>query len=91
MKVIMAKVEIYTTMFCPFCHQAKKLLKKKGVDFIEYDVSSDSAGRQKMTERSNGGTSVPQIFIDGKHVGGCDDIYELDMDDQLDPLLGIAS
>ena len=66
----MAKVEIYTTMFCPFCHQAKKLLKKKGIDFIEYDVSSDSAGRQKMTERSNGGTSVPQIFIDETYVGG---------------------
>ncbi|MCW9034596.1 MAG: glutaredoxin 3 [Rhodospirillales bacterium] len=86
----MPKVEIYTTMFCPFCHQAKKLLKNKFVDFIEYDVSSDAEGRTKMTERSGGGTSVPQIFIDDKHVGGCDDIYELDMDGELNTLLGIA-
>ncbi len=87
----MPKVEIYTTMFCPFCHKAKKLLKLKHVDFIEYDVSSDSAGRKKMTELSDGQTSVPQIFIDNKHIGGCDDLYDLEDDGKLDGLLGIAS
>lgn len=86
----MPDVEIYTTMFCPFCHHAKKLLNSKGVPFIEYDVTSDPAGRKKMTERAGGLTSVPQIFIDKRHIGGCDDLYELDEEDGLDPLLGIS-
>jgi glutaredoxin 3 len=85
----MPEVEIYTTMFCPYCHQAKKLLNAKGVIYTEYDVSADPAGRKTMTERAGGLTSVPQIFIDKKHVGGCDDLYELDEEDGLDPLLGL--
>lgn len=87
----MAKVEIYTTALCGFCHSAKKLLKRKGVEFIEYDVTFDRAKRGEMTSRADGGTTVPQIFIDGRHIGGCDDMFELDFDDQLDPLLGIGS
>jgi len=86
----MAEVEIYTTTFCPFCHHAKKLLNAKGAIFTEYDVTADPPGRQAMTERAGGLTSVPQIFIDKKHVGGCDELYELDEEDGLDPLLGIS-
>ncbi|MCW8835131.1 MAG: glutaredoxin 3 [Rhodospirillales bacterium] len=84
----MAKVEIYTSGLCPYCYRAKKLLAKKGVDFIEYDVTAKAAERQKMSERANGRTSVPQIFINDAHVGGCDDLFELDFDGALDKMLG---
>ncbi len=83
----MAPVEIYTTPYCPYCLDAKALLKKKKVAFTEIDVSRDSTQRSKMTERSNGGTTVPQIFIGATHVGGCDDLYALDGAGKLDPLL----
>ncbi|MBL8629864.1 MAG: glutaredoxin 3 [Rhodospirillaceae bacterium] len=83
----MAKVEIYTSPFCGYCHRAKALLTRKGVAFTEFDVMSDGAKRQEMTQRSNGGRTVPQIFINGKHVGGSDDIHALDAQGQLDPLL----
>ena len=83
----MAKVEIYTTKICPFCHSAKRLLKNKGVEFEEIDVTFNSGRRRAMTERAGGHHTVPQIFIDGRHVGGCDDLMELDMDGKLDPLL----
>ena len=83
----MAKVEIYTTMLCPFCFRAKKLLKKKGVDFVEFDVSSDSAGRAQMQQRAGGRSSVPQIFIDDVHVGGCDELHALEQRGDLDPML----
>jgi len=83
----MPPVDIYTTPFCPYCHDAKALLKKKNVAYTEIDVSRDRALRLKMTERANGRTTVPQIFIGATHVGGCDDLYALDGEGELDPLL----
>jgi glutaredoxin 3 len=83
----MASVEIYTTPFCPYCGWAKELLTRKGVDFKEIDVSRDRALRAEMTARAQDRTTVPQIFIDGAHVGGCDDLYALDEAGKLDPLL----
>lgn len=86
----MAKVEIYTGMLCGFCSAAKRLLKEKGVDFEETDVSFDSAKKQEMLKRANGSHTVPQIFIDGEHIGGCDDLYALDSSGKLDAKLGLA-
>jgi glutaredoxin 3 len=83
----MSPVTIYTTRFCPYCSDAKALLRRKAVAFEEIDVSGDRAGRAAMTERAGGRTSVPQIFIKGRHVGGCDDLYTLDAAGELDPLL----
>lgn len=83
----MATVEIYTTPFCPYCLAAKRLLKAKGVKFQETDVSGNPELRQKMMIRAGGRRTVPQIFIDGRHVGGSDDIHALDYRGQLDPLL----
>ena len=83
----MKPVEIYTTPTCPYCHAAKRLLTKKGVAFTEIDVSRDPALRSKMTARAGGSHTVPQIFIDGTHVGGCDDIHALDHAGKLDPML----
>jgi glutaredoxin 3 len=83
----MPPVEIYTTPFCPYCLDAKALLKKKNIAFTEIDVSRDRDLRRQMTERANGRTTVPQIFIGATHVGGCDDLYELDGTGGLDPLL----
>lgn len=83
----MAKVEIYTWTFCPYCIRAKHLLKRKGVEFTEYKIDGDNAARATMAERANGGRSVPQIFINDQHVGGCDDIHALDSAGKLDPLL----
>jgi glutaredoxin 3 len=83
----MPPVEIYTTPFCPYCHDAKDLLKKKNVAYTEIDVSRDRALRQKMTERAHGRATVPQIFIGATHVGGCDELYALDGEGKLDPLL----
>jgi glutaredoxin 3 len=80
-------VEIYTTPYCPFCLDAKALLNKKGVPFTEIDVSRDRALRAKMVERANGRYTVPQIFIGATHVGGCDDLYALEDEGKLDPLL----
>ena len=86
----MPEVEIYTTPICPYCARAKKLLDRKGVAYQEIDVMMDREKRREMTERAEGRTSVPQIFIDDRPIGGCDDLFELDFDDQLDPLLGVA-
>ncbi|MAF68783.1 MAG: glutaredoxin 3 [Micavibrio sp.] len=83
----MAKVEIYTWSTCPYCRRAKELLNSKGVDYKEYDITGDEAARAKMVERTGGPKSVPQIFIDNKHVGGCDDIHALDDQGKLDTLL----
>ncbi|MCZ8078111.1 MAG: glutaredoxin 3 [Fuscovulum sp.] len=83
----MKPVEIYTTPTCPYCHAAKRLLTKKGVDFTEIDVSRDPTLRSKMTARAGGSHTVPQIFIGGTHVGGCDDIHALDHAGKLDPML----
>lgn len=87
----MAKVEIYTTPTCPYCVAAKALLTRKGVPFEETDVSRDPALRVAMTQRAAGRRSVPQIFIDGQHVGGCDDLHALDSAKKLDGLLGLAA
>jgi glutaredoxin 3 len=83
----MARVEIYTKMFCGYCTAAKRLLARKGVDFEEYDITLGGPKRAEMLQRANGRTSVPQIFIDGVHVGGSDDIHALDHDGRLDPML----
>ena len=83
----MKPVEIYTTPTCPFCHAAKALLRKKGVKFVETDVSGDAGLRAAMTLRAGGSYTVPQIFIGGQHVGGCDELHELDHNGRLDPML----
>ncbi len=83
----MKSVEIYTTQTCPYCHDAKRLLTKKGVVFTEIDVGRDPSLRDAMTRRANGGRTVPQIFIGNQHVGGCDDLHALDHDGKLDPML----
>lgn len=81
----MPLVEIYATDYCPYCTRAKRLLREKGVDYKEYDVAV--SGREEMIQRAGGRSTVPQIFIDGTHVGGCDDLYALDRAGRLDPLL----
>ena len=83
----MKPVEIYTTPTCGYCAAAKRLLSKKGVEFTEIDVSRDPALRDAMVDRAHGRRTVPQIFIGGTHVGGCDDLYALDGDGKLDPML----
>jgi glutaredoxin 3 len=86
----MARVEIYSTMFCPYCARAKSLLEKKGVEYENIDILDDTSKRDEMVERAGGRQTVPQIFIDGKHVGGSDDLYALERAGKLDALLGIA-
>ena len=83
----MAKVEIYTSQLCGFCHAAKRLLTSKDVSFEETDVGRDANKKGEMIARSNGGRTVPQIFINGQHVGGCDDLYALERAGKLDALL----
>jgi len=83
-----AEIEIYTSPFCGFCHAAKKLLEKKGVAYTEIDVMMKSDKRREMTERS-GKTSVPQIFVDGEHLGDCMEIMEMEADDELAARLGL--
>jgi glutaredoxin 3 len=84
----MARVEIYSTLFCPYCARAKSLLEKKGVDYINIDVIEDSAKRDEMVARAGGRYTVPQIFINGEHVGGCDELYALERAGKLDAKLG---
>ncbi|MDR3518523.1 MAG: glutaredoxin 3 [Azospirillaceae bacterium] len=83
----MAEVEIYTSPFCGYCQRAKQLLSKKGIAFKEIDVMMDPGKRQEMLARAAGRTTVPQIFINGDGIGGCDDLYALDRAGTLDPLL----
>ncbi len=83
----MPQIEIYSTLWCPYCVSAKRLLARKGVAFQETDVSADSALRLQMMQRANGRHTVPQIFIGGLHVGGSDDLHALDRDGRLDPML----
>jgi glutaredoxin 3 len=83
----MAPVEIYTTPYCPYCLDAKALLRRKGVNFVEIDVSGNRELRTKMVQRANGRMTVPQIFIGATHVGGCDDLYALEEAGKLDALL----
>ena len=85
------EVVIYTTMFCPYCHAAKALLAAKSVAFDELKVDGDRNARRAMSERSGGRTSVPQIFINGTHVGGSDELHALDADGKLDAMLGGAA
>lgn len=86
----MAKVEIYSSMFCGFCHKAKKLLKAKGVRFNEIDVMMSPGKRTEMMKRAKGGSTVPQIFIGDRHVGGCDELYKLEARGDLDTWLADA-
>ncbi len=83
----MAKIEVYTTMLCPYCFAAKRLLADKNAQFEEINVTMNPAKRSKMTERAGGLYTVPQIFINDRHIGGCDDLMALDHADKLDPLL----
>jgi glutaredoxin 3 len=83
----MAKVEIYTKFMCPYCTRAKRLLEEKGANFEEYDITMGGPKRAEMLQRSNGRTTVPQIFIDDRHVGGSDDLAALNAAGKLEPLL----
>lgn len=84
---LMAKIEIYTKAFCPYCTRAKGLLDSKGVEYEELDISMGGVKRQEMIQRANGRTTVPQVFIDDRHIGGSDDLAALDRKGGLDPLL----
>lgn len=83
----MANIEIYTKGFCPYCHRAKALLAAKDAAFDEIDISMGGPRRAEMIDRAQGRTTVPQIFIDGQHIGGCDDLVALDREGRLDTLL----
>ena len=80
-------IEIYTSPTCGFCHAAKNLLNRKGAAFTEYDVTRDPDVRVEMMQRAHGRRTVPQIFISGQHIGGCDDLFDLERQGKLDPLL----
>ena len=83
----MSKVEIYTKGYCPYCKRAKALLEQKGVSFKEYSIDQQPELRDTMIDRANGGYTVPQIFIDDQHIGGCDDMFSLESKNKLDSLL----
>lgn len=87
----MARIEIYTSPMCPYCWRAKRLLNQKGVDFTEVDLWREPGRRSEMLGRADGRTSVPQIFIDGRGIGGCDDLFALDARGELDPLFEAAA
>lgn len=84
----MKSIEIYTKDYCPYCYRAKKLLQAKGAAFTEYDVTGDPVKEQEMRDRS-GRTTVPEIFVDGQLIGGCDDLYALETAEKLEGLLGL--
>ncbi len=86
----MAKVEIYTKFGCPYCYRATRLLDAKGATYEEYDITMGGPQRAEMIQRANGRTTVPQVFIDGRHIGGSDDLAALDARGGLDPLLQAA-
>jgi glutaredoxin 3 len=86
----MPKVVMYSTRFCPYCVRARMLLEKKGVEFTDIRVDSEPQLRDEMMSRAGGRSSVPQIFINDEHVGGCDDLYELELEGQLDKKLGLV-
>ena len=83
----MKQIEIYTSPLCGFCHAAKRLLNQKGANFEEINVLANPSRKSEMITRANGGRTVPQIFIGDTHVGGCDDLYELERAGKLDSLL----
>lgn len=84
-----ANVEIYTWSTCPFCIRAKALLDKKQVNYQEYTIDGNEIERERMAQRANGGRTLPQIFINNQHIGGCDDLYELETQEKLDKLLAV--
>jgi glutaredoxin 3 len=83
----MPEIVVYTKDYCPYCHAAKELLRKKGAAFTEVDIQKHPDRRPEMIEKAGGRTTVPQIFIAGTHIGGCDDIHALDEAGKLDALL----
>jgi glutaredoxin 3 len=83
----MASVVIYTRQFCGFCSSAKALLEQKGVDYVEHDATGNPELRAEMVQKAHGRNTFPQIFINGQHVGGCDDLHALNRAGKLDPLL----
>jgi glutaredoxin 3 len=85
----MAKVEMYSTMFCPYCARARSLLQRKGVSFTDVDIDAEPKRRDEMVKRANGGYTVPQIFIDGEHIGGSDDLMALENAGKLDAKLRV--
>jgi glutaredoxin 3 len=85
----MAQVEMYTTMFCPYCTRARTLLRNKEVSFVDIDILEQPERRAEMIQRAGGRSTVPQIFIDGAHIGGCDDLVALDRAGELDLRLGL--
>lgn len=87
-EIMAANVEIYTWTYCPFCIRAKRLLDSKGVEYQEYCIDGDHKAREAMSKRANGNTSLPQIFINEEHIGGCDDIHALESQGKLEMLLG---
>ena len=87
----MAEIEIYTTPFCPFCLWAKQLLDKKGVAYTEINVMMKPSKRREMIERAGGNRKVPQIFVDGRHIGDCEEMQVLEADGELDARLGIGA
>lgn len=88
--VRMSNVTIYSTLLCPYCHRAKALLRKKGVNFTEIDVGMDREKRDEMEARAQGRHTVPQIFIGDTHIGGCDDLHALDAEGKLDSMLAAS-
>jgi glutaredoxin 3 len=84
----MPEIIVYTKDYCPYCHAAKDLLRKKGAAFTEVDIQKHPERRAEMIQKAGGRSTVPQIFIGGRHVGGCDDIHALDGAGKLDPMLG---
>ena len=86
----MAEVELYTTPWCPYCTRARTLLRRKGVAFVDIDIDEEPSRRAEMIRRAGGRTSVPQIFIDGEHIGGSDELAALDRTGRLDAKLGAA-
>ncbi len=87
----MANVEIYTWSTCPFCARAKALLDEKNVQYSEYTIDGDEEARNRMAERANGKRTMPQIFINNQHVGGCDELYQLEVQGKLDEALQSAA
>ncbi len=87
----MVRVEIYTTPLCPYCRRAKRLLRAKGVAFEEIDLWRQPQRRAEMVARAGGRTTVPQIFVNGRHVGGCDELHALEARGELDALLAAAA
>jgi glutaredoxin 3 len=87
----MTLIEVYSGDFCPYCVRAKSLLKKKGLEFIEYNVQKDSQRGSEMLERTAGARSIPQIFINDRHVGGCDELYALEKKGELDSWLSATA